>query len=170
MKLTSYNKGYNSYFDFYLNRFNEDEDGFNRMIKNQKEVYTFFDTIEDEKMTYAYAKTKWSIAQVLQHVIDTERIFCYRALKIVREKNPKINPYDHEAYASAYKQNSKSSLLADYKNNREASISLFKTFDEEDLNKAVNQDHYQFKTGLIPFIFCGHELHHLDIIRTKYLP
>lgn len=169
MQLQDFKKTYNPYYDLYLKNLKSNEEGFERLNKNLKTVLHFFDKIEDNKMKYAYSKDKWTITQVLQHLIDTERIFCYRALKIVREQNAEIHPYDHNAYAENSKQQSKISLLKDYSHNRKASISLFKTFDNFDLKKSVDFGNYQFKVGLIPFIFCGHELHHLNIIKKYYL-
>ena len=59
--------------------------------------------------------------------------------------------------------------LKDYVNNRKSSISLFQTFDRTELTKSVDFGDYKFRVGLIPFIFCGHELHHLNVIRKLYL-
>lgn len=169
MQLEHYKKDYNPYYDLYLKNLNSNEEGFKRLNKNLDTISSFFENLEEEKMSYTYSSDKWTISQVFQHIVDTERIFCFRALKIVREKNAQIYPYDHEAYAENCKLQSKVSILNDYKNNRKASITLFKTFDEDELKKSVNFGNYHFRVGLIPFIFCGHELHHLNIIKERYL-
>jgi len=169
MKLKKAKNEYNPYFDIYLKHLNTDDGHIERLKKNQITILNVFDQIDEVKMNFTYQEGKWSIAQILQHLIDTERIFCYRALKIVREEDPIIEKYNHESYAKKYKFISKRRLLKDYTDNRQASISLFKTFDYDDLNKSIENPHYKFKVGLIPFIFCGHELHHINIIRKKYL-
>ncbi|RRO25641.1 DinB family protein [Flavobacteriaceae bacterium 14752] len=169
MKLQESRKEYNPYYDLYLKNLSSNDECFERLNLNLKSVFQFFKDINEDKMGYTYSADKWNIAQILQHIIDTERIFCYRALKIVREVQPEIQSYDHEAYAQNATYKSKASLLNDYKNNRNASISLFQTFADEDLLKSVNFGNYQFKVGLIPFIFCGHELHHLQVIKDFYL-
>lgn len=168
MQLNQFRQNYNPYYDRYLNNLNPNENGFERLKVNSEYLLAFFDSIDENKMEYSYADAKWTIAQILQHIIDTERIFCYRALKIVREENPNIETYNHDIYAKKYKYKSKNILLNDYSNNRNASISLFKTFDNEELNTSLNLEHYKFKVGLIPFICCGHELHHLNIIKENY--
>jgi len=169
MKLEDVKSQYNPYFDVYLKLLNTEEDYKDRLEKNHNIILDVFSKINEDKMKYAYQESKWTIAQILQHIIDTERIFCYRALKMVRENNPVIEAYNHEEYANTYKYNSKDVLLNDYSSNRKASISLFNTFNQVDLNKRSNSNHYKFKVGLVPFIFCGHELHHIDIIKKKYL-
>ena len=167
-QLKDYQNNYNPYYDLYLKNLNPNDTYSERLNKNLEKVYNFFNDIEDEKYSFAYATEKWNIAQIFQHIIDTERIFCYRALKIVRELEPTITAYDHEKYAENTKNQSKSELLEDYKNNRMASLSLFKTFSHNDLKKSVDFVHYKFSVGLIPFIFCGHELHHIKVIKNKY--
>lgn len=169
MQLKKYNKAYNSYFDAYLKYIKPDDDCFALLERNRDFVCNIFDGLNEQKMKYRYAQGKWNISQILQHIIDTERIFCYRALKIVREKEPKISSYNHEDYANCYEFVSKDVLIKDYYHNRNSSISLFKTFSKHQLNKSINDKHYKFKVGLIPFIFCGHELHHMQIIQYRYL-
>ncbi|NBC59020.1 DinB family protein [Mesohalobacter halotolerans] len=169
MKLQDFNEGYDPYYDLYLNNIETTDEMFSRLNENLNIVYNFFNQLSEDKMSFAYAPNKWTIAQILQHIIDTERIFCYRALKIVRENRAKIESYDHEAYAQNCKPQDKSKLLKDYVSNRKASISLFQTFDRTELKKSVDFGDYKFRVGLIPFIFCGHELHHLNVIRKLYL-
>ena len=168
-QLKDYRNNYNPYYDLYLKNLNTNEKYTERLTENLKKVLNFFNKIDDEKYSFAYAPKKWNIAQVFQHIIDTERIFCYRALKIVREPEPTITAYDHEKYAKNTKNQSKSALLDDYKNNRLSSISLFKTFSQKDMKKSVDFVHYKFSVGLIPFIFCAHELHHINVLKSKYL-
>ena len=168
-QLKDYQNNYNPYYDLYLKNLNSSDKLQERLVTNQKLIYNFFNEIEEKKYQFAYAVDKWNIGQILQHIIDTERIFCYRALKIVRENNPAITSYNHEDYAFNSSFKSKQIHLEDYQNNRLASISLFKTFDTDDLKKSVDFGSYKFRVGLIPFIFCGHELHHLKVIKSKYI-
>lgn len=168
-KLKDYQNNYNPYYNLYLNNLSKSDELLECLIKNHEKIYTFFDSIDQEKYNYTYSSEKWDIAQIFQHIIDTERIFCYRALKIAREPLPLISDYDHEEYAKNTIFQSKSTLLEDYTNNRKSSISLFKTFKQSDFKKSANFNHYTFSLGLIPFIFCGHELHHINIIASKYL-
>ena len=168
-RLKDYQKDYDPYYNLYLKNLDSSDSIQERLQTNQDLVYKFFNQIKVEKYEYSYGYKKWNISQIFQHIIDTERIFCYRALKIVREKDARIVPYDHEAYADNCKQQSKGSLLNDYRNNRNASISLFETFDHSELMKSVDFDNFRFRVGLIPFIFCGHELHHLKVIKDFYL-
>lgn len=168
-QLKDYQNNYNPYYDLYLKNLNPNDTRLYRLNENLDKVYNFFNKIKNENYSFAYAPEKWNIAQILQHIIDTERIFCYRALKITRENEPTINAYDHEKYAENTKNQSKSELLEDYKNNRMASVSLFMTFNQNDLKKSVDFSRYKFSVGLIPFIFCGHELHHIKVINNKYL-
>jgi len=167
-QLKQFRKKYNPYYDLYLNNLDDEDDLNYRLNANLDLVYNFFDKLDNQQFAFSYNTKKWTVFQILQHIIDTERVFCYRALKIVREKQPEIESYNHEDYAKKTSFKSKTIHLEDYKNNRLASLALFKSFTSQDLKQCVEFGQYKFCVGLIPFIFCGHELHHLKVIESKY--
>ena len=90
---------YNSYFKGYISLVIGESSEEIKLNHNQK-ILEFWNTISLDKWTYSYAEGKWTLKQVLQHVIDTERILAYRALCIVRGEKQNLNEFDQDNYAN----------------------------------------------------------------------
>lgn len=131
----------------------------------------FFATIPSEKWDYCYAPGKWSIKEVVQHIIDTERIFSYRALCFARGETISLPGYDENVYA----QNSYAAwrniddIIEDYKATRLSTQALFKSFAPEALTRRGIANGMENWPQRIGFIIAGHELHHLNVIHERYL-
>lgn len=128
-------------------------------------------SIDEEKGNYAYAEGKWSIKEVLGHLIDGERIFCYRALCIARGEQQPLPGFEQDDYVKAAQFNKRtlSSLVDDYKYTREADIALFKSFDDESIGRWGTASNNKVTVRAIMFIVAGHEEHHISILKSKYL-
>jgi len=139
-----------------------------RQLKNFPE---FIESIPSDRWTYAYAPGKWTIAEVLLHVIDTERIFQYRALRIGRRDATPLPGFDQNAYVpySGAHDRSKESIIEEYQAVRGSSISLFKTYNKEALLQKGMVSGYPVTAGALGFIICGHQRHHRNGIREHYL-
>ena len=85
------------YFNYYINLV-EDDEVLNVLQNNNNDIHKLFGLLAETKGNYRYAKGKWSIKELLVHLIDTERIFCYRALCIARNEKSVLLSFDHEAY------------------------------------------------------------------------
>src|SRR5690606_15187066 len=98
-----------------------------------KELISSLAMVSEDQSNLAYAPGKWSVKDVLQHLIDTERIFCFRALSFARGDQNEIRSYDHDAYANEASANERSlkSLLEEMKQLRLTSIQLFNSFSPE---------------------------------------
>lgn len=118
-----------------------------------------------------YAEGKWSIKEVVQHLIDTERIFCYRALSFARGEQGQIPSYDHNKYTAKYQANKRSlkSLLEEIKLVRVATISLFKSFSVNMLSNVGNANGLEITPEKILNVIIGHKLHHVWVLDQKYL-
>ena len=139
--------------------------------ENRDEFLQFLEKINPKDLDYAYAEGKWNIAEVLQHIIDVERIFQYRALSIAREPGIVLPGFDHEAYVPTSKANRRK--LDDFKNEftlvRNSGIALYKSFSEEmllSLGAIRGSDTSCRATG---FITAGHTKHHIEIFEERYL-
>ena len=131
----------------------------------------FLENIPAGKSDYRYAENKWSIKEVLQHIIDTERVFNFRALCFARKDATPLPGFDENHYAlfSNAGKRDWSSLLEEFKAVRKSSELLFASFDDEQLNAggtANNNSNYVLGMG---FIMVGHSLHHMKVIKEKYL-
>nr|WP_321412933.1 DinB family protein [uncultured Allomuricauda sp.] len=141
-------------------------------LKNGKDkLVSVFEEIPEEKLNYAYAEDKWSLAEALVHMLDTERIFQYRALCFARNDKTPLPGFDQDTYVPFSKagNRSKQSLVTEYKTVRDATISLFSSFDDESLRRIGLSSGSKMSVRALGFIICGHQAHHLRIIKERYL-
>jgi len=136
-----------------------------------KENIDFLHSISEEKSTYRYASGKWSIKQIIGHITDHERIMTYRALRFSR-KDPTLLPgYDQNVLVnnSRFDEQTFEQLLTDYSNVRNATISFIHSLSQEQL--ALTGKAWVFELTVEDFLKAtiGHELHHIEIIRERYL-
>ena len=119
----------------------------------------------------SYAKGKWTIKEVLVHLIDVERIFSYRALSIARGEQSNLPSFDQDLYVINSNANNRTcaSLLEEFSNTRRATISLFKGFSDSALKNIGQAGGAQISVRALGFIITGHHLHHFNVIDKKYL-
>lgn len=132
--------------------------------------HNLFKTLRGADNLSGYGPGKWSVKEVLQHSIDTERIFSVRALMIARGETKEIPGYDHEVYTSNSNADSRDleSLQKEWKLVRQATVSLFESFQIKDFAKAGIANGNNLTVRAIPYIIVGHALHHFQILRDKY--
>ena len=161
---------YNPYYQPYIAALGE-ADLMDTMRRQRNNFPEFMENIPDDKWQYAYAKGKWTIAEVLLHVIDAERVFQYRALRIARGDHTPLAGFDQDAYVpnSGAGKRSRESIIEEYRAVRQATISLFSTFDAEALNQRGTASKSEVNVAALGFIICGHQKHHRNIIRERYL-
>lgn len=119
-----------------------------------------------------YAPEKWTVKDILQHVIDNERIFCYRALRFARNDSTQLPGYDEQLFgqtAEAF-QRSVDDLLNEFALVRHASIALFKSFNEEMLMRKGICFNKEITVAAIGFVIAGHPIHHLNVLKERYYP
>jgi uncharacterized damage-inducible protein DinB len=141
-------------------------------LKNQVHNYPqFLASIPEDKLTYSYAKGKWTIAEILVHVLDSERVFQYRALRFARNDNTPLPGFDQNVYVPFSGANSRSidKIIKEYKAVRKSTIALYETFDETILKRKGIASNSPMSVAALGFIMCGHQKHHRNIIRERYL-
>lgn len=131
---------------------------------------SFWQTVPEEKADYAYAPGKWTIKQLLNHIIDTERIFAYRALCIARGDETPLPGFDENDYADAAKVNHRSllDLVHEFQAVRSATLALFNSFGEQELTRMGTVNGNAISVNAIGYIIIGHALHHEGIVRERY--
>lgn len=136
-----------------------------------KQVTDFFKSISNDKLTYKYAEDKWTIKEIFQHIIDTERIFMYRCLRIARHDQTPLAGFDQNDYILPSLANNKSIelLLEEYQAVRQNFIVLLKSLSETDLKFVGNANGSNLSARAAAFIILGHELWHIKIIKERYL-
>lgn len=141
-------------------------------FKNQTTLFTeFLESIPANKIDYAYAPGKWTIKEVLQHIIDAERVFTYRSLRFARKDSTPLPGFDENLFAKNAKADKRkwSELIEEFKNLRKATIFLFGSLDDEQLEEAGISNHYSNYVLAFGYIVIGHPLHHMRIIKERYL-
>ena len=127
--------------------------------------------IEDSKQTYRYADGKWTIKELVQHMIDAERVFVYRALRFSRQDEKPLSGFDENSYVTNYDSNNRefTTLLDEFCLLRRSNILMFKDFSVKELSCAGTVEGQSISVRAIAFICSGHVLHHLKIIQERYL-
>ena len=128
-------------------------------------------SIPDKKSDYRYAEGKWSIREVLCHMQDAERIFSYRALTFARNDKTRLPGFEEKDYApqaNAAGRNLKK-IADEMQHLRSSTIDLFESFTEEMLVRRGNANNNEMSVMAIGFIIAGHETHHANILKERYL-
>lgn len=131
----------------------------------------FLKTIPVEKHEFRYAEGKWTIKDIVLHLIDAERIFAYRALRIARKDQTTLPGFEENEYVKTAFANSRKmdDLIEEYVTVRKATSSLFKTFTDEQLTQMGTASEKPVSVRAIGFIILGHQKHHMKIIKERYL-
>ncbi len=162
---------FDNYYLRYINKLSDKTELLQGFENGKNEVITFFNSIPKDKLTYRYQPNKWSIKEVLQHQIDTERIFIYRCFRIARRDITPLAGYDQNIYINPSLANNKTrdSLLNEFILNRTHSISLLNSLADEDLCFIGNASGNAMSARAAAFTIIGHDIWHMEVIKDKYL-
>lgn len=158
-----------AYFDYYINKVNQ-VSGKEALLLGRANMLEYLESVNSEKLNFAYAKGKWTVAQVVLHIMDVERVMGFRALSFARgEQNP-LPGFDHDLFAlEAPSSNySKESLIEEYAAVRNSSSLLFSHLNSDQLLRTGIFGGNKLNVEGIRFMMAGHELHHLDVLKEKY--
>lgn len=141
-------------------------------LKNQTRSFEkFLKEIPKKKRNYSYAEGKWTIKEVLQHIIDAERVFAYRALCFARKDVTPLPSFDENNYAANSKADQRKwkDIVNEFRSVRQSTEDLFCSFDDEQLETngtASGKSNYVMGIG---FIIAGHANHHIKVTKERYL-
>ena len=159
-----------SYIKYYIDLVQGDD--IIKALENQlSNSHKFLRLISEEQGNFAYAENKWSLKEVLGHVIDTERIIAYRALCISRGEKQSLPGFEQDDYvkAAGFNKRTLSDLIHEFKLLRESNLALFKSFDMETKSMMGKANGKGISVRALLFMIAGHEIHHINVIKTKYL-
>jgi uncharacterized damage-inducible protein DinB len=127
--------------------------------------------VPEEKASSRYEPGKWSVKEVIGHVIDSERIFSYRALRFARNDQTPLPGYEQDDYARAanYDARTIADLADDFERVRAATVSLLRSLDAEAWTRRGTASDNPVSVRALAHIIAGHELHHVGILRERYL-
>jgi uncharacterized damage-inducible protein DinB len=141
------------------------------LAENLKTTADFILSLPAEKLTFRYAEGKWTIKEILVHLIDDERIYAYRALRFARNDQTELPGFEQDAYAlhSGANERDVRDILKEFATVRHATISLFEGFDAQALFRIGVADGKVMSVRAAAYHIAGHEMRHLNIIRERYL-
>jgi len=137
---------------------------------NLKTTKEFILSLPKEKLIYRYAAGKWTIKEVLVHIIDDERIYAYRALRFARNDQTELPGFEQDDYArhSGANERSIKSILQEYTAVRKATIALFAGLPENAFTRTGVANNNLVSVRALAYHIAGHEMHHLNIIKQRY--
>jgi uncharacterized damage-inducible protein DinB len=162
---------YASYYGTYIGQVSEEYALTEELEISVHRLIRFVQDIPLDKFDYRYAEGKWTIKDIIQHIIDAERIFAYRALRFARNDKTPLASFEENDYVDEAGANKRSiqDLLTELAVVRQATLSLFKSFSEEELlRKGIASDN-QMSVRALGFVIIGHQNHHQRVFQERYL-
>lgn len=161
---------YPAYFHTYISQVAEEN--LYEAFKNQfKQLELFLHSVNESQADHSYAPGKWTLKELLQHVIDGERIFTYRALAFARKETTSLPSFDENLYAENSKANVRSwkSLSNEFINVRRSTEDLYNSFTEEMMQAKGTANNNTISVLGLGYTIIGHVTHHIKIAEERYL-
>lgn len=161
---------YNAYFKGYIDLVPEGN-LIEILLQQIEETKKLCHSLTSEQAEYKYAEGKWSVKEVLGHMADTERVMNYRLLAIARGDSTNLPSFDEKAYAANahFNQLELHQILFELSNVRQSTLSLLSTLSDQSLQKLGTVNNTPTSARAVAYILAGHELHHLKILKERYL-
>lgn len=139
--------------------------------KQIDQIKKLLKNVSKKKSLFRYSPDKWSVREILGHIIDTERVFAYRALRFARNDQNDLPGFDENEYVrqSNYNEIKLKELVDEFCALRKSNIIMFKNFSDEVSLRRGSANGNSFTVRAMPYIMAGHVNHHLGIIKDKYL-
>jgi hypothetical protein len=160
---------YDSYYHRYISLV-PDDDVLVALDQQLAETLILLRSLSEQHGSFRYEPQKWSVKEVLGHMIDTERIMGYRALRAARGDRTPIEGFEQDGYVKngGFEQRSVSNLAREFEQVRRTTISLFRNLEPQAWERQGIANKVEISVRALAFIIAGHELHHKAILKEKY--
>jgi uncharacterized damage-inducible protein DinB len=160
-----------TYYWKYINLVPETKDILGELQIQTMDIIDLVTSLDDETLASSYQEGKWTILEILLHLIDCERIFAYRALRIARKDKTPLPGFDENLFAQNSGANNRKILgiVKEYSLLRASTIELFQSFTPEMWEQMGEANGQSISVSSLPYIIAGHELHHRNMIEEKYI-
>ena len=140
--------------------------------ENADALINFLNSLPAQSWDYAYAPGKWTVKELLGHIIDSERVFQYRLLRFSRGDSTELPGFDQDVFVASGNalRRSHESLIREYRAVRESGLALLESLSPGELESKGTANGYEISAGWIPYFMAGHEMHHVQILRERYFP
>ncbi len=137
-----------------------------------EELGCLLEELDDEAAEHRYAEGKWSVKEVLGHILDAERIFAYRLLRIARGDQTPLPGFDENAYVAAANFGARplESLLEEYDLVRGHTLALLRGLQADSFTRTGISNGKTVSARALAWVIAGHERHHMGVLKEKYLP
>ncbi|WP_435262752.1 DinB family protein [Tenacibaculum sp. nBUS_03] len=162
---------YDEYYSRYISKVSKSTSLIKGFENDRNMVVDFFSSVPNNKLDYRYQPEKWTIKEVLQHIIDTERIFLYRFLRISRNDKTALAGFDQDTYIDPSMANKKSleELINEFNSTRLYSMNLIQSISYENLKNIGIASNSTISARACAFILLGHSIWHIEVIKERYL-
>lgn len=162
---------YPAYARMYLDLLPDDDRLLEHLRHNLQAAVDLVSSLPDATLLHRYAPDKWTIKEVLVHIVDDERIYAYRAMCFARGEAAPLPGFEQDDYAASSGANERSlrSIMAEYAAVRHATIALFDGFADDALTRTGVANGNRASVRALGWHIAGHELHHLHLLRERYL-
>jgi uncharacterized damage-inducible protein DinB len=164
----------NEFASYYGNYIAQVSDEYTLIEELEISLHRFIRFVQDipmDKFDYRYAEGKWTIKDIIQHIIDAERVFAYRALCFARNDKTELPGFEENDYVEEANGNKRSimELLTELSAVRQATLLLFKSFNEEQLVRIGRASENPMSVRAAGFVIIGHQNHHQKVFEERYL-
>lgn len=162
---------YPAYAEMYMKLVKKDGSLIEQLRSSLDKTKTLINTLSDEELEYRYEKNKWSIKEVLVHIIDDERIYGYRALSFARNDKTNLPGFEQDDYNlySGTSERTIDNIMNEYEALRLSTITLFNGLSDISLKRIGIANGNQASARALGYHILGHDLHHIKIIEDMYL-
>jgi uncharacterized damage-inducible protein DinB len=159
------------YASMYIDLIPNDGKLLRHLWNNWQSTKHLIQKLPEEKLLFRYAEGKWTIKEVLIHIIDDERIYAYRALRFARNDKTELPGFDQDPYAyySNANQRTADNIVEEYEAVRLSTIALFDNLSDDAMSRSGVANKNEVTVRALGYHIAGHELHHLNIIKARYL-
>ena len=162
---------YPEYFNQYISLVKQDDDCVDAMQNSLDNFVNFMEIVPFEKYNFKYQFDKWTVNDIVRHLIDAERVFAYRALRFARFDKTPLSGFEENDYAANVDTTSVNmdDLIQEFILVRKSTIKLFKSFSKKMLDNKGIASGKEISVLAIGYIISGHAIHHQNIINNRYL-
>lgn len=160
---------YAEYYETYI-RLVPDGNIVDTLSRQIEETLNLIGNIDEAKALFRYADGKWSIKEVIGHLVDSERMFAYRAMCFARDDSTPLPAFDQNEYVKNgnFDGRNLNELADEFRSLRQSNIALFGSFDDNTMAKWGTASGFRFTVRALVYIIAGHELHHRNILKERY--
>ncbi len=159
------------YYQGYIEQVSNDGEIVDLLAAQLDDELAFLASIPEDRGDFCYAPGKWTVKEVLGHMADAEWIFTYRALRFARGDTTPLPGMEQDEFVAGanFEQRTVASLTEELRNLRAANLVLFRSFDDEILERRGTASDCPFSVRAQLYILCGHVVHHVRVLKESYL-